>query len=127
MPALELALVLLVYCQPPIVFGLLAVVGWRQLHASSGMGRLRGPRMRTRSVVFFECAAYSRQHVTTSYDINSIVTCVAFIIYDVDLLFFFPEAIHADMWAPVEAIMVTALVTLFGYGLWYDARRMGFR
>ena len=50
-----------------------------------------GVRQRLRSTRFFECAAYSRLVGWLRYGTQGLALCAVFLIYDLDLIFFFAE------------------------------------
>ena len=87
---------------------------------------LRATRMRHKSVKFFECATYSRLLNSVQYDVFVLSFCVLFILYDVDLIFFFTEATCLDLWAWGEVGFLAGNFILLALGLWYDYVRLGF-
>jgi NADH:ubiquinone oxidoreductase subunit 3 (subunit A) len=56
-----------------------------------------GVRQRLRNVRFFECAAVPRLVGTLRYNIQGLAFCGLFLIYDVDLVFFFAEGLMYEM------------------------------
>lgn len=75
---------------------------------------------------FFECAAYSRLNSQFRYDIQTLGIFAAFIIYDVDLIFFIPEVYHISMWSCHQFFFFFAYVYIFCLALSIDRAKGGF-
>ena len=89
----DLLIVLLVYAQPPLLGLLLAMVIRPALVDAAWFSRYMGARQRFRSTRFFECASYARLTGWLRYGTQSLALCAVFLIYDIDLVFFFAEMI----------------------------------
>ncbi len=87
----DLCLLVLVYAQPPILGILLIFALWARLTDTAWLSQQLGIRRRLRSTRFFECAAYSRLIGWLRYGTQGLALCAVFLIYDVDLIFFFAE------------------------------------
>jgi|LauGreDrversion4_2_1035121.scaffolds.fasta_scaffold88720_3 NADH:ubiquinone oxidoreductase subunit 3 (subunit A) len=96
MGVVELGLIMLAYVQP-VVIGLLLCLSWRIVLVDVlwfvGATALR---QRLRSTRFFECAAYSRLGGWLRYSTQALGLVALFLLYDVDLLFFFSEVTHYE-------------------------------
>jgi NADH:ubiquinone oxidoreductase subunit 3 (subunit A) len=89
----EFVLIVVTLIQPPIV-GLLLLGLTRLSLISTSFGSFtKTTRRRLYSAKFFECAAHPRLLHAAHYDIVAISLCVVFVLYDVDLVFFFVEAV----------------------------------
>ena len=91
MLSLELILAVLLLLQPPIFGFLFFSVARSGLAARFLFSQLKTTRARYKSIKFFECAVYSRLINSIQYDIFVLSFCILFILYDVDLFFFFTE------------------------------------
>jgi NADH:ubiquinone oxidoreductase subunit 3 (subunit A) len=95
----ELVVLALILCQPPIIGYALYLIARPTLQARPLLLQLRGVRRRLKSVRFFECAAYSRLNGKLQYDVHALSLCALFILYDIDLLFFFLDATTYSFWS----------------------------
>jgi hypothetical protein len=92
----DLSLLVLVYAQPPVLGLLLVFAFWSRLTDTAWLAQYFGVRRRLKSTRFFECAAYSRLVGWLRYGTQGLALCAVFLIYDVDLIFFFTEATAFD-------------------------------
>lgn len=86
---------------------------------------LRAARRRFKNVRFFECGAYARLIGSLRYDVQALSFVVVFVLYDVDLFFFFSEVLMNEWWGPQQLILAGTYLALFVAGLWYDISRQG--
>lgn len=106
MADLEFFIALCMFMQPPF-FGFIFFSVTRSGVASRFFfSYLKTTRRRFKSVKFFECAVYSRLINHIQYDVFVLSFCVLFVLYDVDLIFFFTEVVCLDGWSFVEAAFV---------------------
>ena len=77
-------------------------------------------RRRLKSTRFFECAAYARLVGWLRYGTQGLALCAVFLIYDVDLVFFFAEVTTFDQWTGPQLVLVGTYIAFFGAGLVYD-------
>jgi NADH:ubiquinone oxidoreductase subunit 3 (subunit A) len=117
----------LVACFQPLVIGALVVVGLGRLSPPLGAGgRAGGLRGSTSAFRFFECASYSRLSSRLHYNMQTFSICLAFLLYDIDLFFFFAESTHLDSNSIYELCLLAIFLGLFMFGLWFDYTRFGF-
>lgn len=122
----EFIVAFFMFLQPP-VFGFLFFALVRNGIISTHLfSFLKTSRRRLQSVKFFECAAHPRLLNAVQYDIFILSFCVLFILYDVDLIFFFTEAVNYEGWSYFEFTFVMANFLLLVLGLWYDYIKLGF-
>jgi NADH:ubiquinone oxidoreductase subunit 3 (subunit A) len=121
----EFLLLFVVYAQPPVLGFALVSLSWGSLAEGGRLGFLGGARRRPKSIKFFECATYSRAGGRISYDLSTISLALVFILYDLDLIFFFSEATGVIGWGLVEWSLVCAYLLFFIVGVWYDKLRGG--
>jgi NADH:ubiquinone oxidoreductase subunit 3 (subunit A) len=122
----ELGLLGLAYIQP-VWLGLLLFISWRTVLLDTlWFAGATALRQRLRSTRFFECAAYSRLNGWLRYSTQALGLGVLFILYDVDLIFFFAEVTHFEQWGWAQLLIAAAYAGLFIGGLIYDLRRYGF-
>ncbi len=79
-----------------------------------------GVRQRLRSTRFFECAAYSRLVGWLRYGTQGLALCAVFLIYDLDLIFFFAEMSTYDHWTWGQLALCVVYFLFFACGLVYD-------
>jgi NADH:ubiquinone oxidoreductase subunit 3 (subunit A) len=87
----DTVVLVIVYIQPPVMGVLLALRFRPGLIDTAWWARSLGIRQRQKSTRFFECAAYSRLSGWVRYGTQSLALCAVFLLYDVDLVFFFTE------------------------------------
>ena len=80
-------------------------------------GHTSGVRNQTSAFRFFECAAYSRLGSRLHYNIQTFSICLAFLLYDIDLFFFFAEATHLDTNGALDLCIMAVFLLLFMAGL----------
>jgi NADH:ubiquinone oxidoreductase subunit 3 (subunit A) len=88
----ETVLTVIVYVQPVIVGLALFLVYRKRLASRSLFSQQRGVRRHLKSIRFFECASFSRLIGQLHYDLPILALSVLFLLYDIDLVFFFAEA-----------------------------------
>lgn len=93
----EFVLASVAFIQPPIFGFLFFSLSRSGLASRHLLALLKATRARHKSVKFFECASYARLLNTVQYDVFVLSFCVLFILYDVDLIFFFTEATCVDI------------------------------
>jgi NADH:ubiquinone oxidoreductase subunit 3 (subunit A) len=92
----EFLIAFFMFLQPPIFGFLFFSIVRTGLVGSQLFSFLKTSRRRLKSVKFFECAAYPRLLNAMQYDIFVLSFCILFILYDVDLIFFFTEAVCVE-------------------------------
>lgn len=87
----------LIVIAQPLLLGLILFLLSRQgIFTGYFFFKNLGLRHHTKSVRFFECAAYSRLVGHLRYNIQALSLLAVFIIYDVDLFFFIAEILTFD-------------------------------
>lgn len=79
------------YAQPAILGFLLFIIVRPGLVSRVLFLQLKSSRRRLKSTRFFECAVYSRLVGQFKFDLMTLGLALAFLIYDVDLVFFLAE------------------------------------
>jgi len=93
----DLFLNLLTLTQPLLLGLLLFVLSRQGVFTNYFFFKNLGLRNHSKSLRFFECAAYSRLVGHLRYNIQALSLLAVFIIYDVDLFFFIAEVITFDV------------------------------
>lgn len=93
MPSIDLAVLIFCYFQPPFLGFVLFMIARQGLINKALFSQFRASRKRLKNVRFFECSAYSRLVGGLRYDVQALSFAVVFILYDVDLFFFFTEVL----------------------------------
>jgi len=96
MPQGDLAFLLFCYMQPPILGFILFMVARQGLINKALFSYQRAARKRFKNVRFFECGVYSRLLGALRYDLQALSFTVMFVLYDVDLFFFFSEVLFSE-------------------------------
>jgi hypothetical protein len=100
MLTLDFLVFFVMVAQPMCLGSLLFAIARQRLLSGLGWGaRNLGPRLRLRGTRFFECAAYPRLQGVVRYQTQALALCGVFLIYDLDLLFFFPELARLGVWS----------------------------
>jgi hypothetical protein len=92
MLSFEFFVTFVVFIQPPLVGLLLFMLGRTALSSKFIFSFFKTYKKKLKGIKFFECAAYPRLVNTFQYDIFILSFCIVFILYDLDLIFFFTEA-----------------------------------
>jgi NADH:ubiquinone oxidoreductase subunit 3 (subunit A) len=122
----DLCLNLLVLTQPLLLALLLFMISHQGIFTSNFFFKNLNLRYHSKSIRFFECAAYSRLVGHLRYNIQALSLLAVFIIYDVDLFFFIAEVLTFDTWTIFHLCLWLFYVLLFFFGIWYDSQRSGF-
>lgn len=125
MATLDLIVGVLVLVQPPLVLAALVASTFRRHGIWAGRLRSPGARNRLRSARFFECAAYPRLTGWLRFSTQGLAFCGLFLLYDLDLVFFFSEATEHGGWTWVQLGLLALYVLFFLGGLYYDLWRYG--
>lgn len=120
---LDFIVMILSYIQPPIIAYVIFCLTKSFIFNSSWFEQLFFIRKKRKSIKFFECSVFSRLINYYQYDIHTIIFCLLFILYDVDLLFFFSESLFIDNWSLTEMYLFIFYFLFFIFGFWYDYER----
>lgn len=93
----DLGLMLFCFLQPPFVGMLLFSLTRQGLLNRTYLASLRSIRKKAKGARYFECAVYPRLLGQLRYDLQVLSFVLIFILYDVDLLFFFSEVVAVDL------------------------------
>ncbi len=122
----EFIILLLSLLQPLFVGLILLLLSKLGLNSRFFFFFIKNIRFKFKSINFFECAVYSRLLNIITYDIFMLSLCILFILYDVDLIFFFTEVLCVDYWVYNELLFIFINLLLLFCGLWYDYLYLGF-
>ncbi len=92
----DFVLTVLVFIQPMLLALLLFLLTHRGIFTANFFFKALGLRQHSKSIRFFECAAYSRLVGHLRYNLQALSLLAVFIIYDVDLFFFIAEVLTFD-------------------------------
>ena len=120
---LDFLLLLISFLQPTVIAYVIFFFTKNSLFYFSWFEQLSFIKKKKKSIKFFECSVYSRLINYYQYDIHCFMFCVLFILYDVDLIFFFSEVIFFDMWSFLEIFLFIFYLFFFYFGFWYDFER----
>ena len=77
----------------PLLIGLLVTLSFNNLFFNSKFYKYyNNIRNKTTTTKLYECSTYSRLNNKYTYGVQTISMCLAYIIYDVDVIFFFSES-----------------------------------
>jgi NADH:ubiquinone oxidoreductase subunit 3 (subunit A) len=126
MSTLEFALLALA-CFQPLIIGTIAFYGVGRVMDLGGVDqRLSSIRSRISGFRFYECATYSRLTGMLAYGSQVFSILIAYLIYDVDLLFFFAEAMFLADYGVTEFCVLSTFMALFVLGVSFDKRSTQF-
>ena len=92
--AISELLLLILSCAQPAIIGLLAFVGLgRQVSSKDLAQSLSSMHQKLGVYRSYECATYSRLNGLVKYQISFFSIVVAYIVYDIDLVFFVAEVV----------------------------------
>lgn len=113
------------YLQPPFIGLLLFSLTRQGLLNRTYLTSLRFIRKKAKGARYFECAVYPRLVGRLKYDLQVLSFVLIFVLYDVDLVFFYSEILTFDTWAPSQALLFAVYAVFFVGGLAYDIIRQG--
>lgn len=119
----DFSLMLIFYVQPPVLAYVIFLLTRNFIFNFSWFENLSFIKKKRKSIKFFECSVYSRLINYYQYDIHCLIFCVLFILYDVDLIFFFSEVIFLDNWSLFNFFIFFIYILFFVIGFWYDFER----
>lgn len=120
---LDLSLMLIFYVQPPVLAYIIFLLTKNFIFNFTWFENISNVKKKRKSIKFFECSVYSRLINYYKYDIHCLIFCILFILYDVDLVFFFSEVIFLDNWSILNFFLFYVYVLFFIIGFWYDFER----
>ena len=126
MLSFEFIITFCVFIQPPVLGILLFVLGRTAISSKFIFSFFKVYKKKLKGVKFFECAVYPRLLNTFQYDIFILSFCLIFILYDLDLIFFFTEATNITNWTIFEFIFILFNFLMFLLGIWVDYIKNGF-
>jgi len=117
--------ILLISCIQPLLIGSLIFIGIGILKPQHLLNKLNTIRNRLTAYRFYECSTYSRLTSTIKYGSQFFTLFIAFLIYDVDLIFLLSEVIFLSENAFNDLIIIIVFILLFLLGLSYDKYNTG--
>lgn len=123
---LDLFVILFSIIQPSI-FGLFLFLFIRSaIPGKLFFSSLKNAKKRYKGTRFFECATFPRLLGKVKYELHTLTFIVAFVVYDVDLLFFISGSILVDSWSMAEFLCFILFFFFFIIGLAYDITQQNF-
>lgn len=92
----DFVITIVVFMQPMLLALLLFLLTHQGVFTGNLFFKVLGVRQHSKSVRFFECAAYSRLVGHLRYNLQALSLLAVFVIYDVDLFFFIAEVVAFD-------------------------------
>lgn len=83
-------------------------------------------RVKTITTKLYECSTYSKLTSKYTYSIYTLSSCIMFIVYDVDLIFFFSETNSFVNNSTTNLIILLTLILLFIFGFIFDYKYFTF-
>jgi len=120
-------LISIISCFLPLIVGFLAFIGLgRLIDLTSFFSSFGLYNSKTTAFRLYECATYSRLSNLFSYSINNISIFLAFIVYDIDLIFFLPSSSYINNFGFIDHFIWFLFLFLFALGIYYDKQTFGF-
>ena len=118
--------VLFLSCVQPLIVGHLTLGGISRIVNTDSLFS-KGGNVRNKSVVsrLYECATYSKLSSLFVYNINNSALLIAYLIYDVDLIFMLPEASAVLILSAFEFYVLLVFVLLLVIGVVFDLNKGG--
>lgn len=111
----------------PLIVGFLVIFSIKNYFYSFFFYRYYNAiRVKTITTKLYECSTYSKLTSKYSYSIYTLSSCVMFIVYDVDLIFFFSETNSFINNSTQNLIVLVVLFFLFIVGFMFDYKYFTF-
>ena len=119
-------LILCISCFQPLVLGILVFIGIGNITTKIFLNKAGSIRSKLSSFRFYECATYSRLTSMVVYGSQFFSIFLAFLIYDVDLIFILAEVIFFADYSIDDLLVLSVFILLFICGVMYDKYTTGF-
>lgn len=120
-------LLLAVSCLQPLIIGFVAFLGLgRQVGSTELAQSLATVNQKLGAFRFYECAGYSRLGSLIRYNISFFSILIAFIIYDIDFVFFVSEVLMLSGYGALCWTVFLFFMLCLVVGLWYDYCSVGY-
>lgn len=111
----------------PLLIGLLVTLSFNNLFFNSKFYKYyNNIRNKTTTTKLYECSTYSRLNNKYTYGVQTISMCLAYIIYDVDVIFFFSESTQFLEYSFSEFWILFMLFFFFLLGIFFDYKKLTF-
>ena len=115
-------------CFQPIIIGFLAIVGvFNQFTSSSLFKKNNAHRQKITSTRLYECSTNYRLAHFIVFEINAIGVVLAYLIYDVDFIFFLAETTTMPYYSLSNLCLFSYFFFLFVVGLVIDNKLFGIK
>lgn len=105
----------------PILIGHLALFGLMKVTNFGNLNtNLSGIRSKFLVSRVYECATYSKLSSLFTYSLNTLSVLLVFLIYDIDLIFFFSEISLILTFGFAEILVILILIILFVFAICFD-------
>lgn len=122
----DLIIIILASVQP-LLIGLLVTFSFNNIFFNSKFYKYyNNIRNKTTTTKLYECSTYSRLNNKYTYGVQTISMCLAYIIYDVDVIFFFSESTQFLEYTISEVWILFMLFFFFILGIFFDYKKLTF-
>lgn len=123
---IDLLIIILASVQP-LIIGLIVTLSINNLFYNSKFYKYyNNIRSKTTTTKLYECSTYSRLNNNFTYSIQTASMCLAYLIYDVDVIFFFSESTHLSNYNINEFWVLIILILFFILGIFFDYNKLTF-
>jgi len=119
-------LIIFISCFQPLLIGILVFVGVGRIFNKTVFNKLGSIRSKLSSFRFYECATYSRLSSMVVYGSQFFTIFLAFLVYDVDLIFILPSTILSSDYSIDDLVLLLIFILLFIAGMSYDKKNTNF-
>lgn len=114
-------IIMIFSCTQPILIGFLTIIGFGRLSAFDKYFLLNNDlQNKSLYVRIYECSTISKLNNLFNVDINVFILVISYLIYDVDLIFFFSETVFIFTLSWFELFFLSILILLLIIGLFFD-------
>lgn len=111
----------------PLIIGLIVTISFNNMFFNSKFYKYyNNLRNKTTTTKLYECSTYSRLNNKYTYSIQTVSMCLAYLIYDVDIVFFFSESTQLLDYSINELWILFLLFFFFVYGIFFDYKKLTF-
>lgn len=115
--------IIILSCTQPFLIGFIVIFSFNSFFYNTFFYTIyNNLRSKTINFKLYECSTNSRLNSKFIYKIFNLSTCVVFIVYDVDLLFFLAEMTNIFTYDIVMMFVFFFLILLLIIGLYIDTK-----
>jgi NADH:ubiquinone oxidoreductase subunit 3 (subunit A) len=108
----------------PIIIGNIVVFGLGKVYNKSDvLSSIGGVKVKSLNSRIYECGSYTKSNNLLHYSLNTIELLLSYLIYDVDLIFFFSEVTILLTMSTTSLLVLLLFLLLFVVGVFFDYKK----